>query len=221
MRQHTLATVALVVVVVLTGCSGPGQSVGDSSTGTDPPPVASGTPPATPTDAPTDAETATTTGAASPTSTATPTPSPTATPEPWTKPQTPNQPVDDKTDARAGSRIKNVTLVNTVSAENGSGYSNFDILVHANTSMENIDPPEYGTVEGEPYFLVYVDDQLLERSERVIQAENEEFTLDVRATGLDRFEAGEHRLTVKLMDVDSQYDDVYGVENKTVRLAPE
>jgi len=87
--------------------------------------------------------------------------------------------------------------------------------------MEHVDPPTHGTVTGEPYFLIYVEGELVERSKRVIQDDDRNFTLAVRPGGLQQFEEGDLDVTVKLMDIDSVSDDVYGVQNLTVPYSPD
>jgi hypothetical protein len=65
-------------------------------------------------------------------------------------------------------------------------------------------------VEGEPYFLVYVEGELIERSDYV-EFRNGTFLVDVHPGGLAQFESGTLEMEVLLMDRDSEYDDVYGV----------
>jgi len=223
MRTRLLSTVAIACLLVLAGCSGAGPASG-TDTATD----AGATPT---TDAPAADATATDTPTASaaPSPTATPTDGPTATatttetetPVPWTHPEIPNKPMEDKTDAEPGERIRSVEFVDTVAADNGSGYSDFDLRIHANTSMERVDPASHGTVEGEPYFLLYVNEQLLERSDYVLMDSDGTFNLTVRESGLERFDESDLDLTLKLVDRDSEYDDVYGVWNGTVRYSPD
>lgn len=236
MRNRILTVVAITCLVALAGC---GTGLGaDEAT-----PDENSTAPATATDAAaTDTETtdgneaasasatpsATETASESAATSATATPTETGatatdseTSESWTHPELPNKPMEDKTNASSTPRISSVEVVNTVASENGSGYSNFDLEVHANTSMSRVDPASHGTVDGEPYFLVYVNGQLLERSKYVVQDENGTFGITMRKDGgFDRFDAGELDLTVKLVDRDSKYDDVYGVWNGSVQYAP-
>lgn len=211
MRGHTLATVVLVVAVGLAGCSAVDRSAAGDRTETGARTVSPSetlTAAPVPTDSPT--PTATSTPSRTPTAT------PTRTPEPWTEPEPPNRPVEDKTGAEPSRRITAVEVVDGVEAEDGAGYANFDLEVHANTSMPSVDPASHGTVEGEPYFLVYAEGELIERSKRVLPKADGTYTLEINPGGLDRVGTGEVDLTVKLMDLDSEYDDVYGVRNVTV-----
>jgi hypothetical protein len=86
--------------------------------------------------------------------------------------------------------------------------------------MPSVDPASHGTVGGEPYFLVYAEGKLVERSKRILPKTDGTYTLEIRPGGLEEFGTGEVRLTVKLMDLDSEYDDVYGVRNVTVTYSP-
>ncbi|WP_123535461.1 hypothetical protein [Halosimplex salinum] len=232
MQNRILTVVAITCLVALAGCSA-GPSLGDTTT-----PDENSTPTATDAaatdtdaaDAGTDesetastsaTETSSETATASATATETSSETATETSESWTHPELPNKPMEDKTNASSEPRISSVEVVNTVASETGSGYSNFDLAVHANTSMPRVDPASHGTVDGEPYFLVYVNGQLLERSKYVVHDENGTFEITMRKDGgFDRFDAGELDLTVKLVDRDSEYDDVYGVWNGSVQYAP-
>ncbi|WP_415379370.1 hypothetical protein [Halosimplex sp. TS25] len=227
MRNRILTVVAITCLVALAGCS-TGLGADETTTPDENSTVTDAATAAADATAGTDeSETASVTATATASASATATPTDTgatATPETsesWTHPKLPNKPMEDKTNASSAPRISSVEVVNTVASENGSGYSNFDLEVHANTSMPRVDPASHGTVEGEPYFLVYVNDQLLERSKYVVHDENGTFGITMRKDGgFDRFDAGELDLTVKLVDRDSEYDDVYGVWNGSVQYAP-
>ena len=163
------------------------------------------------------------------TTTATTTEATTTAESSWSEPQSPNTPLQNKMESEDGGNwIESVSVVNTKSA-NG-GYSNFDLKVKANTDMHRVDPAEHGTVNGEPFFLVYVDGSLdngsrftrtdgtlIERSD-VSRDENGEFTIDIRPGGLEEAgaEDGEVKLMVLLMDKDKDWDDIYGVTWVTV-----
>lgn len=182
---------AVVLVVLLAGCSGFGPTEGSP------------------------------TGTATPTTTATPTstPTPTATPYPeWNSPQPPNRPTEDKIEE---GRISTVTFANEESAADGDGYANFDLEVVADTRMENIDPPEHGDVEGEPYLLVEINGTLFARTEILPMDANGTFPVQIRKRGLDQFEPGALEVTVRLVDRDSEYDDVYGVWTGTITYNPD
>ena len=121
------------------------------------------------------------------------------------------------------SRMKSVEVSKT--------DGGFDVTVTADTRMEDIDPANHGTVRGEPYFLVYVDatldnksrfsyvnGTLAERSREVSQSENGEYTLNVDSEALEEANAGqgEVQVVVLMMDKDSEWDDIYGVRKLTV-----
>lgn len=200
MTNRRLLIGLLAVLVVLAGCAG--------GTGTD---AGSTAETAETTAAETTSATATETATATPTATATATPtaSPTPTPdESWTEPQPPNSPREDKVE---DGRIKSVEYVNVEEGANGEGVSSFDLRVRANTSMEDVDPAKYGDVEGEPYFLVYVNDTLTHRSDYVAFEEDGEWTLDIPREAWTQFDEGPLKVKVQLVDRDSEYDDVYGV----------
>lgn len=182
---------ALALVVLLAGC-------GAALPG-------GGSPTSTATDSPTPAPTASPT--ASPTPTATP---------PWESPRPPNRPtevVDEE------GRISGVEFVNR--EPNGDGYSSFDLRVHANTTMENVDPPDHGNPEGEPYFLVFVEGELVTRTKLVVQEANGTFDVRVKEAALEQFDAGPLDVRVALMDEDSAQDDRYGTWSGTIQYAPD
>jgi hypothetical protein len=212
MERKSLA-ISVACLVVLAGCAGGlGAIEGESN------PTSSS--PATATSTPTAAPTAT--------ATPTPTPAPTPTPEPWTAPEQPNTPLENK--LSQGNRIDSVEV--TPGGDSGADANvAFTLHVTANTSMPDIDPAKYGTVKGEPFFLVYangtIDDSsgkvdvggtLLERSERLPHREDGSFTLSVKEGALEaaNVEGGEVEITVLLMDKDSEWDDIHGMEQLTV-----
>ncbi|SHK78417.1 hypothetical protein SAMN05444342_2169 [Haladaptatus paucihalophilus DX253] len=147
----------------------------------------------------------------------------------WSEPKAPNTPLQNKMDSEDGGNwIQSVSVVNTKSG-NG-GYAAFDLKVEANTDMHHVDPAEHGTVNGEPFFLVYADGSLdngsrftrtegtlIERMD-VSRDENGEFTITIRPGGLEKagVEDGEVKLMVLLMDEDKDWDDIYGVATVTV-----
>lgn len=190
MRRQGSLMVLVALLVVLAGCS----TVNLSGFG-------SSAPAPTPTSAPTP--------------TATPTQTPRST-QSWIPPIPPNRPTDVKGDSR---RISRVEFVHTEQAADGTGYADFDLRVHADTRMPNVDPKSHGTVQGEPYFLVAIEDKLVARTNQVLSAESV-FSIAVHPGALDQYEAGTLNVTVYLMDEDSQYDDQYGVWNGTVEYDP-
>ena len=190
MRRRVSLIVVLSLLVVLSGCTGGvGGGPSDDATRTSPTPTWE-----------------TVTKAATPT--------PTPTPE-YSAPQTPNRP----TEIPPGGEVNLVVsgeFVNRVESESGSGYSDFDVNITANTSMPNVDPPEYGTVHGEPYALVLVNGELVERSPELERQRYGQFTIGVHPGALRQFEPGTLEVKVMLMDQDSQYDDVYGTWTGTI-----
>ena len=201
-NSYRLSALALVLVVVLAGCSGIGGSAETSPT-TDGTPAPTSTPTETPTPTPTPTETLT--------PTPTPTPTPTAT---WSEPETPLQPTEDK---REPGRIKQVKFVNAVGAQNGSGYTQFDVEVTANTSFPNVDPQS----DGEPYFIVEINDKLVERTEIVPFHESGTFTIRIRQAALDQFESGTLEVRVTLLEQDSHYADMYDTWTGTIEYSAE
>lgn len=160
-------------------------------------------------------ETPTATSTATSSSTTTPMASPTATPT-WEEPQPPNTPTEVKDEE---GRISRVEFVNR--ERSGDGYSSFDLTVYANTAMESVDPPDHGSPEGEPYFLVYVNGKLVTRTKIVVQETNGEFDVGVKEAALEEFEAGTLDVQVLLMDEDSQRDDRYGTWSGTIEYVPD
>ncbi|EJN59126.1 hypothetical protein [Halogranum rubrum] len=180
---------AVGVLVLLAGCTG-GSGPVDSQATTEM----------------TDAAETTATATGTPTATSTPEPTPTAE---WSSPTPPNSPTQVDEEQVQMGRISNVEFVNTVEGANGEGYSNFDLSVQANTTMEDVDP-EHGTVDGEPYFVVLIDGKLVERTKLVLEQEDGQYNITVRGGALTNFDAGTLEVTVLLMDEDTQNDDVFG-----------
>lgn len=145
--------------------------------------------------------------------------------EPWSEPEPPNQPFERKLDDAQGNRIESVTVGGTDSVDGGS--ASVTLNVAANTSMPNVDPPDHGNVRGEPYLVAYanasivsgrwysrVNGTLLERSEVLAQEDNGTFSLSIprRAFEETGVEQGPVVITVLLVDRDSEWDDIYGIE---------
>ncbi|WP_433631934.1 hypothetical protein [Halomicrococcus sp. NG-SE-24] len=206
MERRSLMTVAVVVTLLLAGCSGLDSSGNTSTT----------------------AATTTTTQTTEPTTTTTSTSTTsTSTTESWSKPAAPNKPLQNKMDEEDRDRMK------SVQTESRAG-GGFDLTVTADTRMEDVDPADHGTVVGEPYFLVYaggsldnksrfsyVNGTLAERSSEVTQKENGEYTLEVDSEALEKanVEEGKVEVLVLLMDKDSDWDDIYGVRKVTVEYS--
>ncbi|WP_276256939.1 hypothetical protein [Halomontanus rarus] len=140
--------------------------------------------------------------------------------ETWSPPQQPNRPMEDERE----DRIYDVTFVNKTPANSTEGYANFDLEVVADTRMEEVDPPEHGDVEGEPYFFVKINDEedkIVERTGEVRMEENGTFHIPVRPAGIEEY--GEGRLTVEvfLMDKDKDWDDIYASWGGTIHFNPD
>lgn len=201
MNANRVIALALVSLVLLSGCS----SI-DSLTGSSPQTEAG--PTATP-----DTATSTDTATQSPTATSTPivqTPPPTATAIPtetWTKPATPKAPENKNVD-----RIKSAKIVNKKQAS-GSGYTAFDVQVNANTSFQDIDPTP--SVDGEPYFVVEINDKIVARTDANLRQDGT-FTIDVRPGALEQFDSGTLNVKVTLYDEDHKHDDIYGEWTGTI-----
>lgn len=226
MVRHALLTGCVVCLVLLAGCSGLNPVSQSDAETTSPPPTPTtteptSTPPPTP----------------EPTPTLTPTPEPTTTAsEEWSLPEYPNSPLEDKmAEENLDNHIKSMEVVGQGSGD--GGYSSVELAITANTSMERIDPPDHGTVRGEPYLVAYIDSELvraentsrydvtgppIQRSEELAFDENAEATLEIpqaafEATGT---EPGEVTITVLLLDEDKTWDDIYGHATVTVTYEP-
>ena len=206
MRRRTAATatLAFALLVVLAGCIGAaGGGTGASTTQTPTPPntpAAAGGGTETPTSAPSDG-------------------TPTQT---YVAPTQPNRPTETATRNASGNRILAAKFVNKVESSSGNGYSHFDIRMLANTSMEQVDPPNVdGDVEGEPYALVLVNGKLVERTSYLEMRDRGRYTIDVRMAGFahNDIKPGKLNVRVLLMDQDSTHDDVYGTWSGTIRYA--
>ncbi|WP_089786434.1 hypothetical protein [Natronobacterium haloterrestre] len=137
----------------------------------------------------------------------------------WTPPEEPNRPLEDKRE----DRIERVEFVDKEPAEDGEGYSNFNLEVVANTSMESVDPPEHGDVVGEPYFFVKINEdeqKIVERTGHVSMAENGTYHIEVRPAGIEEFGEGALTVEVFLMDEDKDWDDIYDAVGKDVQFNP-
>ncbi|MBZ6495577.1 hypothetical protein [Natrinema longum] len=138
----------------------------------------------------------------------------------WSPPEEPNRPIEDERE----DRIESVEFVDKEPAASGDGYSNFNLEVVANTSMEDVDPPEHGDVEGEPYFFVKINEdeqKLIERTDEVRMEENGTFHIDVRPAGIEEFGAGSLAVEVFLMDEDKDWDDIYDSVGRDIQYNPD
>ena len=202
-RTAVTTTLAFSLLVVLGGCLGAvggGGGTGASTTQTP-------TPPDTPTPA---------NGAAG-TTTSVPSGTPTQT---YVAPTEPNRPTQTATRNASGNRILAAKFVNKVKSSDGKGYSHFDIRMLANTSMEQIDPPQVeGDVEGEPYAIVLINGKLVERTSYLEMRDRGRYTIDVRMAGFahNDIKPGKLNVRVLLMDQDHAHDDVYGTWSDTIR----
>lgn len=210
MELHRSTVLVLVVAVALAGCAGGpfgGGSSGDDGTQS---------PTATPTQ--TETPTSTPTPTATPTATPPPTATPTAT---WNPPPGPNRPTENKTEP---DRFMEVQFVDVERAANGSGVTNFDLDVLADTRLPNVDPGPEGTENrtgtGEPYFLVKINGTLIAQTDVVDQQRYGTYPVAIPGGALDRFDAGTLDVQVVMLDRDSHRDDVYRRWNGTIEYAP-
>ncbi|WP_330630219.1 hypothetical protein [Halocatena halophila] len=194
------------------GGSGDGDSdSGGSSGGGEKP-----TPTSTPADSTTPAD-VTTPEDATATDTATDMPSstqsdgPSVPDESWEAPEPINNP-----DPKYDDRIDDVEFINTV--ENGDGYADFDIRVHGNTVMEDVDPSP--DEPGEPTFAVKLDGVLVARTRELDDIPDVTYNIDIPTGALKQFESGQLAVTVLLFDPDKKSDDLYGRWEGTVMYRP-
>ncbi|WP_226480765.1 hypothetical protein [Natrinema amylolyticum] len=142
----------------------------------------------------------------------------------WTPPEEPNRKDGGGLEDKREDRIESVEFVDKTPAERGDGYSNFNLEVTANTSMENVDPPEHGDVIGEPYFFVKINEdeqKLVERTGQVRMDENGTYHIDVRPAGIEEFGAGPLTVEVFLMDEDKEWDDIYDSVGREIQYNPD
>lgn len=132
-------------------------------------------------------------------------------PETWTKPETPRDPENKPED-----RISGAEFTNQEEASDGNGYTDFDIQVNANTSMEGVDPTP--DVDGEPYFTVEVNDKLVTREDAYFRQDGT-FTLNVHPDALEQFDSGTLSVRVRLYDVDHDFDDRYDEWTGTIEYS--
>ncbi|WP_435335168.1 hypothetical protein [Haloarchaeobius sp. TZWWS8] len=211
MRRTSLATILVVVVVALAGCAG-GLTGGDSTEK----PSRSATSPQT-TTADTDTPTRTTTKPYTPTATPTATAVPTT--AAYSEPRPVNRPFQE---AETGTdHLKSAKIVNEVDADGDGAVSDFDIYVTGNTSWDNVDPVDAGDARGEPFLIVEINGEYVERTDYTDFDENMEYTIDVHPGGLKQFEDGELDVKVYLLDQDKKHDDIFGTWSTTVEYEQE
>lgn len=220
---EVLRAVSVVCVVLLAGCGGFGANSESSLTTTGESPTTTAQPTTETTSRPT-TETTTTQPT---TETATQ-----STTEVWSSPQPPNKPFENKLEEGVTNHIESVEV-------RDSGES-VELRIAANTSLRNIDPPEHGTVRGEPFFLVYANGSLtnesrydprfyiatgspVQRSSELRFEQNGTFTLTIPQAAFEAAdtETGEVELLVVLFDKDSQWDDVYGTATVNATYTPD
>ncbi|WP_458204984.1 hypothetical protein [Haladaptatus sp. NG-SE-30] len=206
MNFHRSTVLVVVLAVVLAGCSGIGGSNESTTT------MESTTSEVTSTSSSTTTTTTTTSSTSATTSTTTTTGTTTA--ESWSPPKAPNKPIDDK---REPGRIKSVTFVDKVDSKNGSGYSNFNVEVVANTSMPGVDPEPL--VDGDPYFLVRINGERVARAGVRFQHDKGTHSIEISKAALDQFDSGTLQVEVLLLDKDKQTDDLYGKWNGTIQYS--
>lgn len=237
MDSRVLLTVGVALLVVFAGCATVSSSLGDDTeavTGT----AITGTPtPSTQQDSTTQQRTtdsttqATTVTTQSSTST-TATPTTTTTDEEWSQPKELNTPLEKKYLNEEQPRIESIAIDGTGSE--ATGYSSVELTVRANTTMQNLDPEDHGSVDGEPFFIVFLDGHLatsddtrfatprgvrVTRTPVLAYEDDGTFTLTIPK---EAFEAGGAEdgetvtLMVMLMDRDSEWDDIYGLRKVEV-----
>jgi predicted small lipoprotein YifL len=207
---NRVTALALVIVIALAGCSSLGPMAGA-------PTPTETTQSTTTSDTTTAQSTDTETQTATPTATATSTPfvatpRPDATPVPtetWTKPDTPKSPEDKGQD-----RISNVKFVNKEESSSGSGYTDFDIQVSADTYFSNIDPTP--SEDGEPYIYVEINGEPIAREEVNLRQDGT-FLIEIHPGALKQFDSGTLEVSVTLYDDDHKYDDNYGSWTGTIQ----
>lgn len=146
------------------------------------------------------------------TSDSTPDSTETTTAATWSKPSPPTRPTEEKLE----DRITSVKFINKATAESGAGYSNFDVQVNADTVMKNVDPE--GDVQGEPYFIVEVNDKLVARASVTFE-KNGSFAIEIPSAALQQFDSGTLDVRVSLLDEDSHSDDLYDTWSGTIEYS--
>ncbi|WP_408956948.1 hypothetical protein [Natrinema sp. 74] len=139
--------------------------------------------------------------------------------ESWSPPTEPNRPLENKRE----DRIESVQFVDKTPENSTDGYSNFNLEVVANTTMEDVDPASHGDVVGEPYFFVKINEdkqKIVERTGEMRMEDNGTFHIDVRPAGIEEFGSGPLTVEVFLMDEDKDWDDIYDAVGKEIQFNP-
>lgn len=201
--MRPLIAAALALVVLLAGCSGGGQSGPTATAAAADTPTVAAPAEASPSAAPTTASTPPTPGTAA-----------SRTPEAWTPPDTPGPPVED---APRANRISEVRFFGT---RNGSGFSDFDLAVYANTSMGSVDRGGDDDPRGEPYFFVWIEGEPIARTRTVAQRDEGLTTVRITPAALAGFDPGRLEVRVALLEADDDGDDRFGTWNGSVTYRP-
>lgn len=130
----------------------------------------------------------------------------------WSIPPRPNKPTEQKHE----DRITTVQFINKVQAENGTGHTNFDVLVIADTRFKNVDPS--GDVSGEPYFFVEIEDKPVARASVTFE-KNGSFAIKIPSAALEQFDSQTLDVRVSLLDEDSHSDDLYDTTVVTIEYS--
>lgn len=83
--------------------------------------------------------------------------------------------------------------------------------------MKNVDPPK--DEDGEPYFIVETNGQIVARADIVPFRKEGSFTVPLKAAALDQFNSGTLDVRVSLFDEDHIYADFYDTWTGTIELA--
>lgn len=218
MERRVLVAAGVACLVLLAGCGGAGPNAGTDTTD------ATGAQTGAPTTGTTAATTAGTTAATTTGGTSTATTTQATTVPSWSAPVPPNWPFQNHVE----SGEDRITSVEVVEGSFADGSATVLLNVTANTSMPHVDPPEKGSVRGEPFFLAYVNSttgndtgfegMLIERTPQVLQQESGQYSIRIYREALEEagVESGQVEITVLLMDEDSEYDDIYAIERITL-----
>lgn len=80
--------------------------------------------------------------------------------------------------------------------------------------MKNVDPPE--DEDGEPYFIVEINGQIVARTDIVPFRKEGSFTIPLKAAALNQFDSGPLNVRVSLFDEDHKYADLYDTWTGTI-----
>lgn len=222
MKRQSVLVLAVIGMMMFAGCASLISSRDNSAETTE---TTSVTTQET-TESPETTETDETTTEEETTSTTTTTTTTTTTKESWSPPERPNRPLEKAYEERGENHIRDVEVGGEGSTD--EGYSSVELTVRANTSWQNIDPEDRGSVEGEPFILVYINGHLATsndtrfatprgvigaRSPQLELQENGQFTITVpqeafEASGVEPGDDVE--LMVLVMDRDKEWDDIFG-----------